>query len=154
MPEPAQNSSFASDTPAQTIAGVLLSEKLISQEQLTNLKMEAAKQNLDVDKLIHDLQIVPEEKYFEALAKMLNVPFTSVASLPFSPEALGFIPKSVAERYSLITFAYDPEQKLLALVRSNRNDLDAIEASTPQTGAAINVLHGISNATLQSIHRQ
>ena len=139
---------------AQSIADVLLSEKLLSQDQFVKLKIEAAKQNIEIDKLIHDLQIIPEEKYYEALAKILNVPFTSVASLPFSPEALGFIPKSVAERFSLIPFAYDKEQKILSVVMSNTNDVEAIEFIKQKTGATIKVFQGIPSEITQSIQSQ
>lgn len=136
------------------IGGILIQEKLLSPSQYSNLKIEAAKQNTDVDRLIKDLEIVPEEKYFEAQAKLLNVPFTSVASLPFSPEALGFIPKSVAERFSLIPFAFDRESKVLSVVMGNTNDVEAIEFVKQKTGATIKVFQGIPSEVAQAIQTQ
>lgn len=138
----------------KSIADVLVSERLITLEQLTKLKLEAARQNTAVDKLIHELQIVPDEKYYEAQAKFLNVPFTSVTTLPFSPEALGFIPKSVAERFGLIPFAYDHEQKIISVVMSNTTDLEAIEFIKQKTGAAIKVFQGIPSEITQAIQSQ
>lgn len=137
-----------------TIGEILIKEKLLMPEQLSQLKIEAAKQNLPVDKLIHDLQIVPEEKYYEAQAKVLNVPFTSVATLPFSPEALGFIPKSVAERFKLIPFAFDKEAKVLSVVMSNTNDVEAIEFVKQKTGAIIKVFQGIPSEISEAIQTQ
>ena len=134
-----------------SIGSILVQEKLISSEQLQNLKLEAAKQNTEVDKLIHTLQIVPEERYYEALAKMLNVPFTSVATLPFSPEALGFIPKSVAERFNLIPFAFDKEAKILSIVMANVNDVEAMEFVKQKTGASIKAFQGIPTEVTQAI---
>ncbi len=144
--------SQSSDT--ATIGSVLLQEKIITPEQYNNLKLEAAKQNTDVDKLILQLQIVPEERYYEARAKLLNVPFTSVGTLPFSPEALGFIPKSVAERFSLIPFAFDKEAKILSVVMSNTNDVEAIEFVKQKTGATIKVFQGIPSEITQAIQTQ
>lgn len=138
----------------KSIADVLVSEKLITLEQLTKLKLEAARKNTVVDKLIHELQIVPEERYYEAKAKFLNVPFTSVTTLPFSPEALGFIPKSVAERFSLIPFAYDRNQKIISVVMSNTTDLEAIEFIKQKTGATIKVFQGIPSEITQAIQSQ
>lgn len=138
----------------QSIGYVLIQEKLITPEQYQKLKIEAAKQNIEVDKLIHDLDIVPEEKYYEAHAKMLNVPFTSVTSLPFSPEALGFIPKSVAERFQLIPFAFDKESKVLSVVMSNVTDVEAIEFVKQKTGATIKTFQGVPTEISQAIQSQ
>lgn len=85
---------------------------------------------------------------------MLNVPFTSVTTLPFSPEALGFIPKSVAERFSLIPFAFDRETKVLSVVMSNTNDVEAIEFIKQKTGATIKAFQGIPTEVGQAIQTQ
>lgn len=157
MPISAQNSYMQggnSDSNASSIGEILIQEKLLSTDQLANLKIEAAKQNTDVDKLIHDLQLVPEERYYEALAKMLNVPFTSVTTLPFSPEALGFIPKSVAERFRLIPFAFDRDAKILSIVMSNTNDVEALEFAKQKTGATIKAFQGIPSEIRQAIQTQ
>jgi len=142
------------DSAGPSIGSILVQEKLLSPEQFTNLKVESVKQNIDLDKLIHDLQIIPEEKYYEAQAKMLNVPFTSVTTLPFSPEALGFIPKSVAERFDLIPFAFDREAKILSVVMSNTNDVEAIEFIKQKTGATIKAFQGIPTEVGQAIQTQ
>lgn len=153
MSATAQNQfSYSTDQPS--IAQILIQEKIITTEQYSNLKLEAVKQNISIDKLLHDLQIVPEDKYFEAQAKLLNVPFTSVAALPFSPEALGFIPKSVAERFHLIPFAFDQESKVLSIVMSNTNDVEAIEFAKQKTGASIKVFQGIPSEIEQAIQTQ
>jgi type IV pilus assembly protein PilB len=138
----------------QSIGNVLIEEKLITPEQYQKLKIEAARQNIEVDKLIHDLGIVPEEKYYEAQAKMLNVPFTSVTTLPFSPEALGFIPRSVAERFQLIPFTYDKETKVLSIVMSNTTDVEAIEFVKQKTGATIKTFQGVPTEISQAIQTQ
>jgi type IV pilus assembly protein PilB len=142
------------DSGQLSVGSILVQEKLISQDQLQNLKIEAAKQNTELDKLIFKLQIVPEERYYEALAKLLNVPFTSVTTLPFSPEALGFIPKSVAERFSLIPFAFDKEAKVLSIVMSNVNDVEALEFVKQKTGASIKAFQGVPSEVKQAIQTQ
>ncbi len=149
---PVQDQINSIDEPS--VGAILVQERLITADQYNNLKVEAAKQNTEVDELIHKLQIVPEDKYFEAMAKLLNVPFTSVTSLPFSPEALGFIPKSVAERFSLIPFAFDRETKVLSVVMSNTKDVEAMEFIKQKTGATIKVFQGIPSEVSQAIQSQ
>lgn len=150
------NSSAQTFSPNEsaTIGSLLVEEKLITPQQFDNLKIEAAKQNTTVDRLVQELQIIPEERYYEAKAKILNVPFTSISSLPFSPEALGFIPKSVAERFHLIPFAFDKEQKILSILMSNTNDVEAIEFVKQKTGAQIKIFQGIPSEIIQAIQTQ
>jgi type IV pilus assembly protein PilB len=154
MPTAQDSTNFSVGPDQLTIGNILVQEKILTSDQYSKLKIEAAKQNTDVDTLIHNLQIVGEEKYFEAQAKMLNVPFTSVASLPFSPEALGFVPKSVAERFSLIPFAFDKETKVLSVVMGNANDVEAVEFVKQKTGASIKVFQGIPTEVTQAIQSQ
>ena len=73
MAIPVQSQYNSSDETFErpSIGTILIQEKLITQEQYQRLKIEAAKQNTELDKLIHDLNIVPEEKYYEAQAKLL-----------------------------------------------------------------------------------
>jgi len=154
MQMPTQDPNSFQTSGTISVGDVLVQEKLISLDQLTNLKIEAAKKNVPIDKLIHDLQLIPEERYYEAVAKMLNVPFTSIGTLPFSPEAIGFIPKSVAERFGLIPFAYDRSQKVISIVMSNTNDVEAIEFVKQKTGATVKVFQGIPSEVLQAIQTQ
>ncbi len=140
--------------PAGTIGDILVQDKILTLEQLAKLKVEAANKNTDIDKLILDLQIVPSEKYFEAKAKLLGIPFTSVASLPFSPEALGFIPRSIAERFNLIPFAFNKETNTLSVVMGNSSDVEATEFIKQKTGATIKIFQGIPNDITQIIQSQ
>lgn len=158
MQDPAQTAQQTNiDTPTtidKTIGQILVDEKLLTIDQLSKIKVEAANQNTNVDKLILDLRIVPEEKYFEAQAKLLNVPYSSVGTLPFSPEALGFIPKAVAERFNLIPFAYDKNTKTLSVVMSNTLDVESIEFIKQKTGAIIKVFQGVPSEISQAIQSQ
>src|SRR5690554_4712448 len=86
----------------RSITDILFEERTITSEQYSNLKVESANKGQHVDKILLDSKIVPDEKYYEARAKLVNVPFISIANLPSSPEALGFITKPIAERLRVI----------------------------------------------------
>src|SRR3989344_4388992 len=91
----------------KTIANILLAEKLITDVQYNQLKTEAINRSVSIDKVVLDSKVVSDEIYYEARAKLIGAPFASVVTLPFSPEALSFVPKTVAERFNIIPFAYD-----------------------------------------------
>lgn len=123
----------------KTIADVLLSEHLITPDQFKKLQVESIGKGIPMESLIHSYNMVSEDKLAEAQAKLIGVPFISLEGATFSPEALSFIPRTVAERFSLIPFFYDPKNKTLSVAMSNPLDLDAIDFVSKKTGFVIKV---------------
>ncbi len=161
--QPAQNNPVGNKTvnPAHSptnatrnVGDVLVVDGILRPEQVEQLKVEALKRNIAVDKLILDAQIVPEEQYYEARSKLYGIAFASVSTLPFSPEALGAIPKSVAERFRLIPFAIDPNTKMLSVVMSNPSDLEAISFISQKSGMQIKTFQGVPSEINNAIQTQ
>jgi type IV pilus assembly protein PilB len=80
------------------------------------------------------MNIVKEDKLAEAKALQMGIPFISLESTSFSPQALGFVPRAVVERFQLIPFAYDEKGKTISVAMSNPVDLDAISFVQQKTG--------------------
>jgi len=55
--------------------------------------------------------MINEEKLSEAKAKLLDIPYISLDTTSFSPQAINLVPRAVAERFSIIPFLYNPETK-------------------------------------------
>lgn len=151
------SNSVATDAPTdkqKNIGDILVEEGALKQEQVNQLKIEAAKRGVDMGKLILEAQIVPEANYYEALAKVYNIPYALVSTLPFSPEALGAIPRSVAKRFKLIPFAIDKKTKTLSVVMSDPLDLDAITFISQKSGKQIRTFLGTPSDILSAIQTQ
>lgn len=145
----------SSNQPAgKSVADILTQEHTLTPDQLVQLKTQAANKGTSVDKLLLDTKIVGEEKYYEARAKLIDYPFVSVATLPFSPEALSFVPRAVAERFNLIPFAYDKEQNTLSVAMSNPLEMDTVGFIRQKTGLSINVFQGLPSEITQAIQNQ
>lgn len=123
----------------KTIADILLSEHAISPDQYQKLQVESVSKGVSLDSLLRTYNFVSEEKLAEARAKLIGVPFISLESATFSPEALSFVPRSIAERFSLIPFLYDSKTQTLSIAMSNPLDLDAIDFITKKTGFNVKV---------------
>lgn len=121
----------------QSVADVLLSEHLITPEQYENLKVKSASQGVSDEDLIKAQKLVSEEKLSEAKAKVLGVPFISLETTSFSPQAIGLVPRAVVERFRLIPFMYDENSKTLSVAMANPIDLDAISFVRQKTGLNI-----------------
>ncbi|MBI2195700.1 MAG: Flp pilus assembly complex ATPase component TadA [Candidatus Levybacteria bacterium] len=138
----------------QTLADVLLSQRVITQEQYNEIKVKSASQSVPEEQVISQLNIVPGESIVEAKAKLLGVPFVSLDAASFSPQALSFVPRAVAERFSLIPFFYDEQTKTLSIAMANPVDLDAVEFVRQKTGLAIKSFAALPKEVKRAIDRQ
>ncbi len=121
----------------QTVADVLLSDHLLTSEQYEQVRGKIASEGFSVESAINSLNIVSEENLTQAKAKLLGVPFVSLSTTSFSPQALSFVPQSVAGRFGLIPFSYDGPTKTLSVAMNNPADLEAISFVQQKTGLTI-----------------
>lgn len=119
------------------IADILLADNVITPQQYNEIKVKAAQGGQQVNFVIETSGIVPEEKIAEAKAKLLGIPFLSLQNASFSPQALGFIPRAVVDRFSLIPFQYDEPTKTLSVAMANPEDLEALAFVRQKTGLNI-----------------
>ncbi len=122
---------------AQTVSGILLSERLITQAQYDDIKVKSATQAITDEQIIRAENLVPEEKLSEAKAKVLGIPFISLKTTAFSPQAIGLVPRAVAERFQIIPFMYDDRTKILSVAMANPVDIEAISFVRQKTGLNI-----------------
>ncbi|MEK7534563.1 MAG: ATPase, T2SS/T4P/T4SS family [Patescibacteria group bacterium] len=121
----------------KTLLDILLSEHLLTPEQFEDIKLKSATQGLSYEEILKSLNLITDEKLLAAKAKLLGIPFISLASASFSPQAIGFVPRVIAERFSLIPFNFDEKTKTLSVAMSNPVDLDALQFVRQKTGLNI-----------------
>lgn len=138
----------------KSVADLLLEAHDITPEQYTALKNQATSSSQNIDELLLSQKIVSDETFYEFRAKLLGVPFISIATLPLSPEALTFIPKAVAERFSLLPFGFDKEKQTLSVAMANPLDLEAINFVKQKTGLTVIIFQGVPGEINASIGTQ
>ncbi|MEX2007389.1 MAG: GspE/PulE family protein [Candidatus Levyibacteriota bacterium] len=138
----------------QTLSDVLLAQRAITQEQYNEIKVKSASQSVPEDQVIVESNLVPHEKIIEAKAKLLGVPFVSLDTASFSPQALSFIPRAVAERFALIPFFFDEQSKTLSIAMANPVDLDAVEFVRQKTGLTIKSFAALPQEVEKAINQQ
>lgn len=121
----------------QSVADILLAEHLITPLQYQDVKVKSASEGKPVEDILESLNLVPEDKLAESRAKLLGVPFISLASISFSPQTINLIPRAVAERFNIIPFLYDEKNKVLSIAMGNPADLEAISFINQKIGLNI-----------------
>jgi type IV pilus assembly protein PilB len=126
MPKPSAQpvtSSFNSET----IADILAAEGVLAAPQLEQIKLEQANTGKDVKTIIAEQNFASEEQLARASARFHNVPFVDLAETGVAPEAITYLPQSVAERYNLIPFNFSREKNELSVAMVEPLDLATIE---------------------------
>ncbi|HUD44693.1 MAG TPA: GspE/PulE family protein [Patescibacteria group bacterium] len=139
---------------SNSILEVLLSEHLINQSQYDDIKMRSTQLVKSPEELLISLGILSEEKITEARAKQLGVPFVTLNSESFSPQALSFLSRVVVEKYNLIPFFYDDKTKTLSVAMANPVDLDAVYFVRQKTGLNIKTFAAVPSEVKAAIDQQ
>jgi type IV pilus assembly protein PilB len=122
---------------ARTVTDVLYAEHLLTKEQYEDIKVKSASTGQSSDAILESLRLVGGDKFAEAKARLLGVPYISLHTASFSPQALNFLPRAVVERFMLIPFLYDDKTKTLSVAMANPVDLEAIAFIRQKTGLNI-----------------
>ena len=130
-------SSNQSVNDAKSVIDILYAEGFLTKEQYEDVKVKSATQGLSPTVILQSLHILSEDKIAQAQAKLLGVPYIPLATMSFSPQALGFLSRGVVDRFSLIPFLYDEKTKTLSIAMANPVDLDALAFVRQKTGLTI-----------------
>jgi type IV pilus assembly protein PilB len=154
MPNDSQNLSAQTLQENQTLADILLAQKQITKAQYDDIKVKSASKGVSEETIVESLNIITPDKLAEAKAKMLNIPFITLDNSSFSPQALGCIPRAVAERFALIPFAFDEKTQTLSVAMSNPVDLDAATFVREKTGLNIKTFAAAPSQVENAINQQ
>jgi len=141
-------------TKNQTLSDILLAQHLLTQEQYNDVRVKSATQNLSDESILTTTNYVSQQNMAEAKAKLLGIPFIDLESTSFSPEALAFVPRVVAERFSLVPFMYDDKIKTLSIAMSNPVDLDALSFIRQKTGLVVKSFAAVGADVEKAINQQ
>ena len=141
-------------TTQSSLLDSLLASHLITQAQYNDVKLRAVSQGLTEEDVLDSLKIVDEDRLSETKAKLLGIPYISLDSTSFSPQALGLVPEAVVQRFNVIPFSYDDRSKTLSIAMANPVDLDAISFVRQKTGLNVKTFAASPSAIKQAIDIQ
>lgn len=141
-------------TKNETLSDILLAEHLLTQEQYNDVKVKSATQNVSDESILTASNYVTEQNLTEAKAKLLGIPFIDLESTSFSPEALAFVPRAVAERFSVVPFMYDDKIKTLSIAMANPVDLEALSFVRQKTGLVVKSFSASPTDVARAINQQ
>lgn len=150
-PQPEPDPVAAPETPPSSVIDVLVRANELSTDQRDQLEQEHVSTGKPAEQLLEEHKFVSEEALTKARAEFYSIPFVSIAELGVSPEALGFVPESVARRYSLLPFAVNKPDNTLMVAMANPLDLPAIDFVSQKTGFRVVVHYATTSEVERTI---
>ncbi len=144
----------AISTSQTALSDALYQQRLLTLAQYNDIKLKAVTQGIPEEDVLNSLNIVSEDKLSETKARLLGVPYISMESTSFSPQALGLVPEAVVQRFNLIPFSYDDRSRTLSIAMGNPVDLDALSFVRQKTGLNIKAFAASPTGVKQAIDMQ
>lgn len=106
---------------------ILISEGILSEDQLRIALLEQMKLNQPIGKLLVSLGFVSEATLRQALSESLGKQSIDLTHAVIDPQALKLVPRDLAKRYHLLPLDYDRNRRRLTLAISDINDIVGLD---------------------------
>ncbi len=119
-----------SDTILETLLG---RAKLVTPEQLTTLKEEAARSKRPLQEIIFDQRVTDEITLVKAFSEYSDIPYIEVDARSVEKKVLTLIPERVARQYMAVLFKIDPDG-IHHLAMEDPDDVQAVNFIQKEIG--------------------
>ncbi|MFA6512305.1 MAG: GspE/PulE family protein [Patescibacteria group bacterium] len=109
-----------------SIGDILISQGLITKEQLAEAEQKAQQDGSSVEQHLAELPGMREDEVVRAKGQLYNVPYADLFGRIVRAEILNLIPQNIANTYHMVTFAREANEVSLAML--NPSDFKALEA--------------------------
>jgi len=111
----------------RTIGEILISQGVISEDQLRITLLEQMKSSQPVGKLLVSLGFVSEATLRDALSESLGQMPVDLSQAIVDASALALIPREVAKRHGIFPLSYVKEQQKLTIAMANPHNIVALD---------------------------
>ncbi len=132
-----QNNVPSNGQLSNTLADVLAGLGFLDKTRAEQVKVAEIQSGSTQEDIIRKSNLVSESQLVQAKAKLYNIPYIDVSSVPISPDALSVLPSEVAGRFKVFPISIDKGEKSLTLAMADPLDLSAIEFIEQKTGLSI-----------------
>ena len=117
----------ANEQHRRPLGQILISQGILSEDQLRIALLEQMKSNQPVGKLLVSLGFVTEATLRDALSESLGKKSVELSNTVIDPSALKLVPRELAKRHHLLPLDYSEADERLTVAISDHNDLVALD---------------------------
>jgi type IV pilus assembly protein PilB len=134
------------------IEDILFKKGILTQEQVSRLKLESINTEKPVDQLLLENNLVTEDQIVQTQAELIGVPYADLSSAIITAETLNYIPEPIARRYTLIPFKMEGNELSVAMV--DPLDSQVIQFIEQKTSCKIKAFMSTATIITKSINDQ
>ncbi len=123
--------------PIKEFLNLLVFQKALSQSEADQYEVESLQKNIPIDEYILKYSKIKKEEVLKAKAKILQVPWVDVNFIPITPQALYFVPESIARNYIVIPYELNQKEGSLRVAMADPLNLQIIEFLEKKTNKKI-----------------
>jgi len=135
-----------------TIEDILFKQGLLTSDQLSSIKLESINSGQNIDKLLLEHNLVSIDKFTQAKAQILNVPFVKMEGKAIPADVLNLIPEPAARRYKIIPFEKSNGELFVAM--EDPLDIQIIQFVEKRSGMRVKPYLSLPEDILKAIGDQ
>jgi type IV pilus assembly protein PilB len=134
------------------IEDILFKQAIITQEQLSKIKLEALNSDKSVESIVLENGWATEEQLVQTQAELIGVPYIDLSNTNIASEILNYIPEPIARRYQLIPLKLENDTLNIAMV--DPLDSQVIQFIEQKTGFKVQPYISTQNTIVRVINDQ
>jgi type IV pilus assembly protein PilB len=101
---------------SQQLKAFLLDKNLINKEQLVKVEAIADKKGKSIEEILLSEKVIVEKKLVELKAYILGIPFVDLKKSDISPDILKIIPESIAREHNIVAINKNKDELEVAML--------------------------------------
>jgi type IV pilus assembly protein PilB len=115
----------------QQLKAFLLDKNLINKEQLAKVEAIADKKGKSIEEILLSEKVIAEKKLVELKAYILGIPFVDLKKSDISPDILKIIPESIAREHNIVAINKNKDELEVAMLDpKDLQNIDFIKKTT------------------------
>lgn len=143
--------SVLSTAAQQQVEETLVEEKVLSKDQLADLKQKAEKANTPFLSFLTTSGLVPDETLTKTIAHVTKVPYVNLSTARIPQDVLELLPQEVAERYMAVPLGEMQNRLVVAML--DADNVQAVDFLSNKIGRPLKV-YAASESGIRSILHQ
>lgn len=138
----------------KSIGEILVEQKVITQEQLAKLQLEAREQNMPLDDYLQQQKAISQQDLAKASALKFDLPLLSnITEKMANPDILAKVPLRFLREHNIVPIIVDSATHQVTLVTSNPLDFQPIDELKLIFGTQVSLAVATKAAIIETINR-
>ena len=129
--------SVLSASTQKEVEDTLVAERLLSEDQLAQLKKKSQDGKTPLFGLMVEQKILSNEQLTKTIAHVTKVPYVNLSTARISPETLALLPQEVAERYMAVPLGEMQHRLVVAML--DADNVQAVDFLSNKIGRPLKV---------------